>query len=82
LAVESPVRSLGAVRAWWSGLPAFWRLQIVGWGLFAFVDLLNQQLIYHDFFVAIVRTAVVVACLVLLSAACARSTARGSWATS
>jgi two-component system, LytTR family, sensor kinase len=68
LSVNSLVKSAGSVRARWNGLPVFWRLQIVGWGLFSIVDLVNQQLIYHDFSVAIVRTAVVVACLVLLSA--------------
>jgi two-component system LytT family sensor kinase len=68
LSVELPTRSAGAVRAWWNGLPVFWRLQIVGWGLFSIVDLVNQQLIYHDFSVAIVRTTLVVACLVSLSA--------------
>jgi two-component system LytT family sensor kinase len=69
LAVDSLVRSAGSVRAWWNGLPLFWRAQIVGWGLFAVVDLVNQQLIYNDFSVALARTALVILCLVLLSAA-------------
>ncbi|HEV3494152.1 MAG TPA: histidine kinase [Reyranella sp.] len=69
MAVDSLVRSAGSVRAWWNGLPLFWRAQIVGWGLFAVVDLVNQQLIYNDFSVALVRTALVISCLVLLSAA-------------
>ena len=68
MSVESPARSVGAVRAWWNGLQAFWRLQIVGWGLFSIVDIVNQQLVYHDFSVSIVRTALVIACLVSLSA--------------
>jgi signal transduction histidine kinase len=48
-------------------LPGFWRAQIVGWGLFTIVDLVNQRLIYHDFSIALWRTALVVSCLVLLS---------------
>jgi hypothetical protein len=69
LSVNSPVRSAGAVRAWWNGLPVFWRAQIVGWGLFTVVDLVNQRLIYHDFSIALSRTALIVSCLVLFSSA-------------
>jgi two-component system LytT family sensor kinase len=69
LSVDSLVRSAGSVRAWWNGLPLFWRAQIVGWGLFAIVDLVNQRLIYNDFSVALARMALVVSCLVLLSTA-------------
>jgi two-component system LytT family sensor kinase len=50
-------------------LPLFWRAQIVGWGLFAVVDFVNQRLIYHDISVALSRTALIIACLVLLSTA-------------
>ncbi len=67
MAVELPARSAGAVRAWWNGLPVFWRLQIVGWGLFSIIDIVNQQLIYNDFSIAIARTTLVIACLVLIS---------------
>jgi signal transduction histidine kinase len=67
LSVNSPIRSAGFVRSWWDGLPAFWQAQIVGWGLFTIVDLVNQRLIYHDFSIALWRTALVVSCLVLLS---------------
>ena len=67
MSVNSPIRSAGFVRGWWDGLPAFWRAQIVGWGLFTIVDLVNQRLIYHDFSIALWRTALVVSCLVLLS---------------
>jgi two-component system LytT family sensor kinase len=50
-------------------LPLFWRAQIVGWGLFSVVDLVNQRLIYNDFSVALSRTALIITCLVLLSTA-------------
>jgi two-component system LytT family sensor kinase len=69
LSVESPARSASAVRARWNGLPLFWRAQIVGWGLFAVVDFVNQRLIYDDISVALSRTALIIACLVLLSTA-------------
>ena len=60
LSVNSLVRSAGSVRAWWNGLPLFWRAQIVGWSLFAIVDLVNQRLIYHDWMVATCRTVLIV----------------------
>jgi hypothetical protein len=69
LSVDSLVKSAGSVRAWWNRLPLFWRAQIVGWGLFAVVDLVNQQLIYNDFSVALVRMALVISCLASLSTA-------------
>ena len=69
MTVNSLVRSAGSVRAWWNGLPVFWRAQIVGWGLFAVVALVDQQLIYHDFSVALPRTVLTVSCLVLFSSA-------------
>ena len=69
MTLNSPVGSAGSVRAWWNGLSLFWRAQIVGWSLFAIVDLANQQLIYRDFSIAMSRTALIVSCLVLLSSA-------------
>ena len=65
-------RTAGAVGAGWNRLPGFWRAQIVGWGLFAVVDLVNLTLLYHALPVALGRTAVVIACLVLLSMAMRR----------
>jgi hypothetical protein len=65
-------RTAGAVGAGWNRLPGFWRAQIVGWGLFAVVDLVNLTLLYRDLPVALGRTAAVVTCLVLLSTAMRR----------
>ena len=60
-------RTAGAARTGWNSVPMFWRAQLVGWSLFAIVDLINLQLLFHDFPTAFRRTALVVACLVLLS---------------
>src|SRR6188472_2172573 len=65
-------KTAGAVGAGWNRLPGFWRAQIVGWGLFAVIDLVNLTLLYRDLAVALSRTAMVVACLVLLSMAMRR----------
>lgn len=51
----------------WIRVPLFWRAQIAGWGLFAIVDLVNLQLLYHDFSTALSRTTVILVCLVLIS---------------
>lgn len=59
----------GTVGAWWTGhLSVFWRAQIVGWGLFFLVDLLNRLLTYRNVKVALGITLVVTPCLVVLSA--------------
>ena len=47
----------------------FWQAQFAGWGVFALVDLISQRLIFHDFRVAALRTALIVACLVAISTA-------------
>jgi two-component system LytT family sensor kinase len=60
-------RTAGAALTRWNGVPVFWRAQIVGWGLFAIVDLVNLRLLYHDFPTAFRRTALIVVCLVLIS---------------
>jgi two-component system LytT family sensor kinase len=60
-------RTAGAARIRWNGVPMFWRVQIVGWGLFAIVDLVNLRLLYHEFPTAFRRTALIVVCLVLIS---------------
>jgi len=58
----------GTVGAWWTGrLSVFWRAQIVGWGLFFVLDLMNRLLTYHDAAMAIVVSLVVAPCLVALS---------------
>src|SRR5688572_7629389 len=60
-------RTAGAARTRWNDVPMFWRVQIVGWGLFAIVDLVNLRLLYHEFPTAFRRTALIVVCLVLIS---------------
>ena len=60
-------RTAGAARNGWNSVPIFWRAQLVGWGLFAIVDLINLRLLFHDLPTAFRRTALVVVCLVLIS---------------
>lgn len=59
----------GTVGAWWTGrLSVFWRAQIVGWGLFFLVDLVNRLLTYRSFGIALSITLLITPCLVLVSA--------------
>ena len=59
----------GTVGAWWTGrLSVFWRAQIVGWGLFFLVDLVNRVLTYRSLKVALAITLLITPCLVVLSA--------------
>ncbi len=59
----------GTVGAWWTGrLSVFWRAQIVGWGLFFLVDLVNRVLTYRSFQVAFAITLLITPCLVVVSA--------------
>jgi two-component system LytT family sensor kinase len=58
----------GTIGAWWTRQSVFWRAQIVGWGLFAVLDLVNRQLAYGDFAIAFGLTLLVTLCLVALSA--------------
>ncbi|CAN5347932.1 sensor histidine kinase [soil metagenome] len=60
-------RTAGAVEAQWNRLPWFWRSQIIGWGVFSLVDLANLTVLYHDFPVALARTAVIIGCLVAIA---------------
>jgi len=53
----------------WNRLSRFWQAQIVGWSLFAIVDVANLRVMFHDLSIALIRTAVIVACLVPLSTA-------------
>jgi two-component system, LytTR family, sensor kinase len=57
----------GTFQARWANLPVFWQAQIAGWGVFGVLDLLNRQLAYRDFSVALVLTLIVTLCLVVLS---------------
>jgi two-component system LytT family sensor kinase len=60
-------RTAGAVEARWNRLPWFWRIQIIGWGVFSLVDLVNLTVLYRDFPVALARTVAVVGCLVAVA---------------
>jgi two-component system, LytTR family, sensor kinase len=60
-------RTAGTLGAGWNRLPLFWRAQIAGWTLFAAIDLVRLQLLHHDLPVAAARTAMVVACLIIVS---------------
>jgi two-component system, LytTR family, sensor kinase len=62
-------KAAGTFQARWASLSAFWRVQIAGWSLFGVLDLLNRQLAYHDFAVALVLTLIVTFCLLALSSA-------------
>ena len=53
----------------WNGLPLFWQAQIAGWGLFAIANLMAQRVAFHSFGVAVVRTALILCCLVAVSTA-------------
>lgn len=59
----------GSIGTWWTGrLSVFWRAQVVGWGLFFLVDLVNRVLTYRSFHVALAITLLVTPCLVAVSA--------------
>lgn len=45
----------------------FWRAQLIGWGLFAVVDLVNRQLIYQNELEALVLTLIAFVVMVSLS---------------
>lgn len=53
----------------WNGLPVFWRVQLLGWGIFAIADVMAQRVAYHSFAVAFARTGLIVLCLVTISTA-------------
>ncbi|MFH1556112.1 MAG: hypothetical protein ABII76_14825 [Pseudomonadota bacterium] len=62
------VHQLTSKPAGWSRLSSFWRVQIIGWGLFAIIDFADRQIFYDNFGVSIVLTAIVYPTLVLASA--------------
>jgi hypothetical protein len=49
----------------WLGVPAFWRVQVIGWTAFAIIDLIDNRLLEFGFPVAFYRSAVIVGCLML-----------------
>ncbi|MBS7585816.1 sensor histidine kinase [Ancylobacter defluvii] len=56
----------------WSSWSPVWRGQVIGWGLFALVDLVDRQLIYRNIIAALVLTAISYPLLLLLSVALRR----------
>lgn len=60
-------RTAGVLGAGWNRLPRFWQVQIAGWSVFAVVDLVNLQAIYHDLMRASARTLLVVVYLLAVS---------------
>jgi hypothetical protein len=58
---------VGAVQDRWLGVPVFWRVQIVGWTIFAIIDLIDNRLLEFGFPVALYRSAVIVSCLMLIT---------------
>ena len=56
-----------AIETRWTHVPLFWRAQIIGWGLFSVADVVDRQLTYHSFPIALFLTALVAPCLILLS---------------
>src|SRR4029453_5351023 len=67
LSVHSPVKLSAQPPILWRRMPLFWQAQLVAWGVFGLVDLVSQRLIFHDFAIAVPRTALIVACLVVIS---------------
>jgi hypothetical protein len=67
LSVHSPVRLPTRPTILWRKLPLFWQAQLVAWSVFGLVDLISQRLIFHDFAIAVPRTVMIVACLVVIS---------------
>lgn len=58
----------GAIEARWANLSVFWQAQIVGWGAFGILDLVNRRLAYGDFVVALTLTLLITPCLAVLTA--------------
>ncbi|QFR33859.1 sensor histidine kinase [Ancylobacter sp. TS-1] len=54
------------------GLSPFLRIQIIGWALFALIDLVNRQLAYLDIAAAVALTAIVYPTMIVLSVALRR----------
>ena len=69
LSVQSPAKLIDRPQGLLRKLPMFWQVQLVGWALFGLVDLIGQRLIFHDFLVASLRTALMVASLIVISVA-------------
>ena len=46
----------------WDRLPRFWQTQIVGWGLFTLVDLVDRGLTYRSLGISMVLTLLLAPC--------------------
>src|SRR5262249_13107977 len=64
---ELSSRAVGRLPRWWASVPIFWRVQIVGWSVFAVVDVVTNRLLEFSFPVAVWRTALIVGCFVLFT---------------
>jgi hypothetical protein len=71
-------RATDAIAARWDRIPRFWQTQLVGWGLFTLVDLIDRGLTYRSLGISLVLTALVAPCCVLLSTAMRTAYARQS----
>lgn len=71
-------RATDAVGARWDRIPRFWQTQIIGWGLFTLVDLIDRGISYRSLGIATVLTLIVAPCCVLLSTAMRAAYARQS----
>jgi hypothetical protein len=58
---------VGAAQDRWLGVPVFWRVQIVGWTVFAIIDWIDNRLLEFGFPIAFYRSAVIVSCLMLIT---------------
>jgi two-component system LytT family sensor kinase len=71
-------RATDAIGARWGRIPRFWQTQIVGWGLFTLVDLIDRGITYRSLGISMVLTLLVAPCCVLLSTAMRAAYARQS----
>lgn len=58
----------GRFRDWWYGLPVFWRVQVVVWGVFSLVDLATRSILYQSFTLALTITLIIEPLLMLVAA--------------
>jgi two-component system LytT family sensor kinase len=71
-------RATDAIGARWDRIPRFWQTQIVGWGLFTLVDLIDRGITFGSLAISMVLTLLVAPCCVLLSTAMRAAYARQS----
>lgn len=71
-------RTNGAIGARWNRIPRFWQTQVVGWGLFTLVDLVDRGITYQSLGISLLLSVLVAPCCVLLSTAMGAAYARQS----